>query len=93
MKIIYVAECLRIYGDCFELKFSFDKDEAIMAAIADRKHLTSSERNNSTHSVKGYLMDVESGESAKEAYDRAFEDGCCNPDEYYEITIKEDEEN
>ena len=72
-KIIYVVKA-EARGDGFDGIITFDKDEAIGAAIADWDHLTRSEKNKARISVAVFNVTVNDGETAEQAYIRLLDD-------------------
>ena len=83
-RIIYVAKDSKIDGDSFDIKVSFDKEEATDAAIKDRRHQSDYDRRRSTHSVEGYEIDVTIGESAEECWGIYLDCGDYKDPVYYE---------
>lgn len=76
----YVAECWNIHGDAFDLAYSFDLDEARKAVLDDINHLTPKELSGVEHYIKGWIIPVEAGETAFEAWHRWIDEFCDYPD-------------
>lgn len=93
-KIIYVAEDSKHGGDSFDVCVTFDKDEAINEARRDRMHQSDYDRRRCSHSVSGYEVDVQEGQTAEEAWREYILNSVWidDPVEFEEITIKADEE-
>jgi len=87
MNTIYIATDTKAYGDSFDIIKTFNLEEAIEAAKADRAHLTDSERAKSTHAVSGFRAPV----STLEEWDEWYDEHCSevDPCEYYEIEIED----
>ena len=93
-KIIYVAESSRHDGDSYEDRVTFDKDEAISAAENARNCLSDYDRVRQSHSVSGYEVEVQDGQTAKEAWHEYVMNSAwiSDPIFWQEITVKDDEE-
>ena len=93
-KIIYIAESSTHGGDSFEVCVSFDKDEAISKAELDREHQSEYDRRRCSHSVSGYEVEIQDGQTASEAWNEYVLNSAWISDAVFfqEITIKADEE-
>lgn len=69
-KTIYVAIASRINADSFDLIATYDRAEAQDAIERDIAHLTPTERTRYEHYIDERTVEVEDGESAKDAYKR-----------------------
>ena len=90
-KMVYVVISANKGADEFDVFHSFDKAEAVKEAKSDREHMSEHDRKRSEHSVQGYLIEVNEGETAKDAYrDACLDDMIIDPDEYIEIYVEGD---
>ena len=90
-RTVYVAVSARINGDSFDLRYSFDPDEARKALSDDLAHMTQAERSRSTMHIDGYSVEAFPDESAEAAF-RRFEEGKAwlpDPDCYEEFKMEE----
>ena len=87
-KIIYVVTVeRRIGGDSFDLYFTLDKEEAIEWAKDNREALSAYDRNRCFHTVYGYEVEVEEGQTINEAYhDYVLNSFCVEPVDCVKVT-------
>ena len=86
-KMVYVAICDQTEAKAvaFDRCLTYDKDEALRVARADREHQSEHDRKISEHSVQGWTVDAKDEETAESAYNRMLEEACCLADaEFYE---------
>ena len=79
-RMVYVAKSARADGDEYDLGITYELDEARALCKADLAHLTDAERRHTSDRVDGWKLDVLDGESAADAYHRAFGDAAWIPD-------------
>lgn len=83
-KMVYVAKSARmnrdVIIDIFDDDVSFDLATARLANYSTWRSLTLTERKSRNLYIEGFLLDVEDGESAEDAYFRLVLDTCWSPD-------------
>ena len=86
-KMVYIAQrCERKdTSDIWDVAVTFDLEEARAACKADWEHMTRFEQIRNRQYIEGYMLDVEDGETAGDAYNRAIDnDELCRDPNYYE---------
>lgn len=81
--MVYVAQADRISGDSFDLACAYDLEAAREAIQSDIHHLTPRELSGTRHCINGWIIPVEAGETAGEAYCRWSDDLCDYPNQDY----------